>query len=57
MFLQLPLGMGGACSTRIGQHLGANRPLEAKTATRVALSTASRLVIDEAQDVTTLDDI
>ena len=41
--LQLPLGMGGACSTRIGQHLGANRPLEAKAATRVALLTASRL--------------
>jgi len=35
---QIPLGVGSACTARVGQYLGAMQPLGAMTACRVAVT-------------------
>ena len=38
----IPLGLGGACTARLGQYLGAKEPLGAITACRVSLFIQSK---------------
>lgn len=39
---QIPLGIGGACTARLGQFLGANKPRGAANAAFVALITVGK---------------
>ncbi|ELU16173.1 hypothetical protein CAPTEDRAFT_189858 [Capitella teleta] len=41
----IPLGVGSACTSRIGQYLGANEPLGAVTSCRVALTVQAAISI------------
>lgn len=41
----VPLGIGGACTARVGQHLGSNNPIWARISCRVSLVVQSAISV------------
>ena len=47
VYLQIPLGISVAAGVRVGNHLGANKPEMALTASRVSITIACKLLYRE----------